>query len=133
MLTSDKNLMRLGMEEIVSNREYTCSFIKQDDLAYVAKIRRWETQKFEPAHGYARNQFIEMLKRNFDLKVERDQVKVRMAVLVEKPQGKLNATQRKRWHNMHFEWMSVVKKKVVVEDCCPRHKTGWLTYDPDEE
>ena len=121
------------MEEIVSNREYTCSFIKQDDLAYVAKIRRWETQKFEPAHGYARNQFIEMLKRNFDLKVERDQVKVKMVVLVEKPQGKLNATQRKRWHNMHFEWMSVVKKKVVVEDWCPRHKSGWITYDPDEE
>ena len=102
MLTSDKNLMRLGMEEIVSNREYTCSFIKQDDLAYVAKIRRWETQRHEPSHGYARNQFIEMLKRNFDLKVERDQVKVKMVVLVEKPQGKLNATQRKRWHNMHF-------------------------------
>ena len=39
------------MEEIVSNREYTCSFIKQDDLAYVAKIKRWETQSYEPAYA----------------------------------------------------------------------------------
>ena len=65
------------MEEIVSNREYTCSFIKQDDLAYVAKI--------------------------------------------------------KRWVNMDYEWMSVVKKKVVIEECSPRHKSGWITIDPDEE
>ena len=123
----------IGMEEIVSNREYTCSFIKQDDLAYVAKIRRWESQKYEPSNGYARNQFIKMLQRNFDLRVERDQVKVKMVVLGEKPQGKLNAIERKRWHNMHFEWMSVVKKKVVTQDCSPRHKSGWITIDPDEE
>ena len=116
------------MEEIIPNREYTCSFMKQDDLAYVAKIQIWESQQYEPNNLYVRNQFIEMLKRNFDLKVERDQVKVKMAVLVEKPQGKLNATQRRRWRNMHFEWMSVVKKKVVIEDCCPRHKSAqWIT------
>jgi|TARA_A200000159_G_C7203787_1_gene289067 hypothetical protein len=121
------------MEEVVSNREYTCSFIKQDDLAYVAKIRRWETQKREPSNAYARNQFIAMLKRNFDLKVERDQVKVKIVVLEEKSQGKLNKTQRRRWHNMHFEWMSVVKKTVVVEELSPKHKSGWITIDPDEE
>ena len=120
------------MEETVSNREYTCSFIKQDDLAYVAKIRRWESKSNEPSHLYSRNQFIEMLKRNFDLEVKREQVKVVMVTLEEKPQGKLSATQRKRWHNMQYEWMSVVKKKVVVEQCSPRHKTGWITYDPDE-
>ena len=121
------------MEEIVSNRAYTCSFIKQDDLAYVAKIRRWETQAYEPAHAFTRNQFIEMLKRNFDLDIEREQVKVVMSVLESKPQGKLNATQRKRWVNMDYEWMSVVKKKVVIEECSPRHKSGWITIDPDEE
>tara|TARA_B100001057_G_scaffold473578_1_gene538211 strand:+ start:88 stop:456 length:369 start_codon:yes stop_codon:yes gene_type:complete len=121
------------MEEIVSNREYTCSFIKQDDLAYVAKIKRWETQSYEPAYAYTRNQFIDMLKRNFDLKVERDQVKVKMVDLEQKPQGKLTGTQRKRWVNMDYEWMSVVKKKVVIEECSPRHKSGWITIDPDEE
>ena len=120
------------MEEIVSNREYTCSFIKQDDLAYVAKIQRWESQQYEPNNLYVRNQFIEMLKRNFDLKVERDQVKVKMVDLEQKPQGKLTGTQRKRWVNMDYEWMSVVKKKVVIEECSPRHKSGWITYDPEE-
>ena len=120
------------MEETISVREYTCSYIKQNDLAYVAVCKRYESKSHEPASLYTRNQFIELLKRNFDLIVNRDQVKIRVNVIDEKKQGQLTKTERKRWHNLQYEWMSVVKKKVVIEQCSPQHKQGWLTYDPDE-
>ena len=110
------------MEEIISVREYICFYIKQDDLENVAVCKRYESKSYESVTLYTCNQFIELLKRNFDLIVNRNQVKFRVNVIDEKKRGQLTKTDRKRWQNLQYEWRLVVKKKVVIEQCSPQYK-----------
>ena len=116
-------------EEIVQHRQYTLSYVHTNELAYEAQCRRWLSSTHEDS-GYIRNQMVDLLKWNFDLIVPRDHVRTREEIIESKTQGKLTARERKMWHQMTYEWMSVVRKTVQVEECTPKHKQGiWLTYD----
>ena len=119
------------MEESVQQREYTLTYIKTNELAYVAKCRRWLSSTHEDC-GAMRNQMVDLLKRNFEIKVPREHIRINEKVITEKTQGELTSRERKLWHQMSYEWMSVVRRTVVEEKCSPQHKQGWLTYDEDD-
>ena len=54
------------MEETVQQREYTLTYVQNNELAYVAKCRRWLSEKYQDA-GYSIMQMQKLLKRNFYL------------------------------------------------------------------
>ena len=121
----------MDFEETVQHREYTLTYIKTNELAYVAKCQRWLSETYED-DGYTRNQMVDLLKRNFNLSVPREQIRVKEEIITDKKQGKLTARERRLWYSMSYEWMSVVRRTVVEEVCSPQHKQGWLTYDEDD-
>ena len=122
----------MDFEETVQHREYTLTYIKTNELAYVAKCQRWLSETYED-DGYTRNQMVDLLKRNFNLSVPREQIRVKEEIITDKKQGKLTARERRLWYSMSYEWMSVVRRTVVEEKCSPQHKQGWLTYDDDDD
>ena len=78
-------------------------------------------------------QMQDLLKWNFDLRVPREHIRMHEKIIQSKKQGKLTARERKLWHQMNYEWIKVVRRKVVEEQCTPKHKQGiWLTYDEDD-
>ena len=120
------------MEETVQQREYTLTYVQNNELAYVAKCRRWLSEKYQDA-GYSIMQMQDLLKWNFDLRVPREHIRMHEKIIQSKKQGKLTARERKLWHQMNYEWIKVVRRKVVEEQCTPKHKQGiWLTYDEDD-
>ena len=121
----------MEFEEIVQQREYTLTYIQTNELAYVAKCRRWLSETHEDS-GYSIMQMQDLLRRNFGFKVPREHIRVKEQILTSKKQGKLTSRERKLWHQMSYEWMSVVRRTVVEEICSPQHKQGWLTYDDQD-
>ena len=121
----------MEFEETVQQREYTLTYIQTNELAYVAKCRRWLSATYEDS-GYSIMQMQDLLKRNFDLKVPREHIRMKETIIQSKKQGKLTARERRLWHQMNYEWLNVVRKTVVEEVCSPQHKQGWLTYGDED-
>ena len=77
----------MEFEETVQQREYTLTYIQTNELAYVAKCRRWLSETYEDS-GYSIMQMQDLLKRNFGLKVPREHIRMKETVIQAKKQGK---------------------------------------------